>query len=228
MKNTQKRIFVLCLWILPIVTDVKGKYSSRSRERTQMFNYNIQVTCRIRGSHSGGYEDLYLLGYNAVYSVEGHSTFRRSISNPSSGPRDSACHLLSRWHLAWFILQPWRWRRHAPKRLLTFNGLHCLISQNIEIFTEVILSFNIITLIVNQKQTWDSCWSAFRIKGWFNIICCLVEWRELVYSYAGLTMLPSNASFHSNLKCTNFIMNTTMSLGSNINVNPLYFTMSLR
>jgi hypothetical protein len=38
----------------------------------------------------------------------------------------------SLWFLAWFILQSWRWRRHVPpKRLLTFNGLHAVVSQQI-------------------------------------------------------------------------------------------------
>jgi hypothetical protein len=47
----------------------------------------------------------------------------------------SGCHLLSRWFLAWFILRPWRRRRHVPpKRRLTFNGLHGVISQKIELF----------------------------------------------------------------------------------------------
>jgi hypothetical protein len=42
-------------------------------------------------------------------------------------------HLLSRWFLAW--LRPWRWRRHIPpKRRLTSNGLHGVISQKTELF----------------------------------------------------------------------------------------------
>jgi hypothetical protein len=33
------------------------------------------------------------------------------------------------------ILRPWRWRRHAPpKRRLTFNGVHDVISQTTELF----------------------------------------------------------------------------------------------
>jgi hypothetical protein len=39
---------------------------------------------RIRGSHSGGYEELYLLGYKAVWPVENQPTFRRNMSPPSS------------------------------------------------------------------------------------------------------------------------------------------------
>jgi hypothetical protein len=33
--------------------------------------------------------------------------------------------------------RPWRWRRHIPpKRRLTFNGLHGIVSQKIELFTK--------------------------------------------------------------------------------------------
>jgi hypothetical protein len=39
------------------------------------------------------------------------------------------------WFLARLILLPWRWRRYVPpKRRLTFNGLHCVISQKIALF----------------------------------------------------------------------------------------------
>jgi hypothetical protein len=49
----------------------------------------------------------------------------------------SACHLLSRWFLAWPILRPWRWGRHVPpKRRLICNALHCVISQKIEFLKE--------------------------------------------------------------------------------------------
>jgi hypothetical protein len=69
---------------------------------------------RIWGSHSGGYEEYYLLGYKAI---ESQSTFRRNISPPSS-----AFHLLSCWFLAELILRPWRWRRYVPpKRRLTWT-----------------------------------------------------------------------------------------------------------
>jgi hypothetical protein len=79
---------------------------------------------------SQGDEEYYLLGYNAVYSVESRPTFRRNISLPSSGSnnkmsKSSACHLLSRWFLAQLIFK----RRHVPpKRRSTFNGLHGVIS----------------------------------------------------------------------------------------------------
>jgi hypothetical protein len=42
----------------------------------------------------------------------------------------------SRWFHDWLILQPWRWRRYAsPKRWLTSNGLHGVVSQKIKLFS---------------------------------------------------------------------------------------------
>jgi hypothetical protein len=49
----------------------------------------------------------------------------------------SACHLLSRWFLAHLIFPHWRWRRYVPpKRWLTFNGLHSVISQKMVLFVK--------------------------------------------------------------------------------------------
>jgi hypothetical protein len=54
----------------------------------------------------------------------------------------SACHMLSRWFLARLILRPRRWRRYVPpKRRLTFNGLHGVISQKIVLFSSGIVGF---------------------------------------------------------------------------------------
>jgi hypothetical protein len=51
-----------------------------------------------------------------VYSVESHPTFRRAMLLPSSGSE-------------------YKTRRHVPpKRRLTFNGLHGVISQKTELF----------------------------------------------------------------------------------------------
>jgi hypothetical protein len=47
-----------------------------------------KVTCRILGYHSGGYEEYYRLGYNAVSSVESRPVFRINISPPSSGSKN--------------------------------------------------------------------------------------------------------------------------------------------
>jgi hypothetical protein len=64
------------------------------------------LSCRIWGSHRGGYEQsLYLLGY-----TESQPTFMRNMS--------------------W----AWIWRRYVPpKSRLTANWLHCVISQKTEI-----------------------------------------------------------------------------------------------
>jgi hypothetical protein len=61
----------------------------------------------LQSSHSGGYKEYYLQGYNAMKSVESQLEFRSNTSPPPSG---SACHFLSRWYLEWRILRPGRWR----------------------------------------------------------------------------------------------------------------------
>jgi hypothetical protein len=74
-----------------------------------------------------------LLGYNDVYSVERHLTFRMNMSSPSSGSKnklrkkpDKPCFPpVSRCFLVWLIPRPRKLMRHVPpKRLLTFNGLY--------------------------------------------------------------------------------------------------------
>jgi hypothetical protein len=47
-----------------------------------------KIYCRIWGSDSGGYDEFYLLGYNAVYSIESQPTFRKNMSPPSSGSKN--------------------------------------------------------------------------------------------------------------------------------------------
>jgi hypothetical protein len=66
-----------------------------------------QYLYMICGSLRSGYEVFYLTGYNAVQA-------------------NSARYLL---HTG-VLLPPWRWRRYVPpKRRLTLNGLHEVISQ---------------------------------------------------------------------------------------------------
>jgi hypothetical protein len=49
-------------------------------------------------------------------------TYRLHLQGRRISQASSACHLLSSWFLAWLILRPWRWRRHAPpKRQLDFQ-----------------------------------------------------------------------------------------------------------
>jgi hypothetical protein len=87
--------------------------------------------CRIWGSHSGGYEEFYLLGYDTMQSVETKPTFRR---NTFSRLQAEFCLLLaSCWFLAWLILRPWICRRHIPpKSPLKMNGLYGVISMKIK------------------------------------------------------------------------------------------------
>jgi hypothetical protein len=50
---------------------------------------------RIRGSHSNGRDELYLLGYNAVQCVESKPTFQKNVSLPSSGSKNTIWEFLS-------------------------------------------------------------------------------------------------------------------------------------
>jgi hypothetical protein len=87
---------------------------------------------------------------------------------------------ISYWLLARLILQPWKRRRHVPpKRRLTFNWLHGVISQVIELFVsyylinemnanyicskgEIVItpniSFNRCTVLVNKKESTIGSW----------------------------------------------------------------------
>jgi hypothetical protein len=72
-----------------------------------------------------------ILRYNAVYSAERQQTFRRNNLG-------SACYLLQAGLWLGLILWARRSGRHVIlKRLLSFNAIHGVISQNIEFFTNV-------------------------------------------------------------------------------------------
>jgi hypothetical protein len=49
-------------------------------EYTTLHSYRFEnfhlILCRICGPHTGGYEEFYLLGYNAMLSVESQLIFR--------------------------------------------------------------------------------------------------------------------------------------------------------
>jgi hypothetical protein len=62
-------------------------------------------------------QKFYLLGYITVQSVESHSTFQKNVSPPSSGSKNKP------------IKKPALRRHVSPKRLMTSNGLECVISQ---------------------------------------------------------------------------------------------------
>jgi hypothetical protein len=82
--------------------------------------------------------ELYHLGQNVVQSVESQPTVRRNVSPLSSGSKNKQrlCSLPALcWLFAWLILRSSRWRRRIPpNNQLTFNGLHGVISQKIELF----------------------------------------------------------------------------------------------
>jgi hypothetical protein len=78
------------------------------------------------------------VGFEVLTAVVMKSTIFRNIHVRScSHLVCSAYHLLSRCFLARLTSRPWRWRRYVfPKCLLTFNGLHGVISQKIILFMD--------------------------------------------------------------------------------------------
>jgi hypothetical protein len=56
---------------------------------------SLYATFQLSNFHSGGYEEFYLLEYNAMYSVESQLTFQRNMYPPGSN-----------WFLSWLIFDP--------------------------------------------------------------------------------------------------------------------------
>jgi hypothetical protein len=107
--------------------DEKIKGTLRTRPNNLIQWENIYM-CRIWGSHNGSYEELYLLGYGLCLLPA------------------------SLWCLAWLILRTWRWRRQIPpKRRLTCNGLHGIISQKIELLRKYIVEITVEIMFRSQK-----------------------------------------------------------------------------
>jgi hypothetical protein len=68
------------------------------------------------------------------------------------------CHMLSSLFLAWLILQPWRWRWHIPpKHQLTFNGLHGVITQKLELFRyfKSVCQINTVPTFISNKSKYQ-------------------------------------------------------------------------
>jgi hypothetical protein len=51
------------------------------------------------------------LAYSSTLKMEATCSSSTSVVFQRTVP---ACHLRSRWFLAWLILRPWRWRRYIP------------------------------------------------------------------------------------------------------------------
>jgi hypothetical protein len=89
---------------------------------------NNKDRCSIWDYRSGGCEEFFLLGYNAISPLKVNRTFQRNDSPPSSGRRISQAgnQCESKWQsgpwfFAWITLRSWRWKLHVlPKGRFDF------------------------------------------------------------------------------------------------------------
>jgi hypothetical protein len=58
------------------------------KTRVTITRTDSECTCGTVGARGGNYEDFYILGYNAVWSVQCRPTFRKNMSPSSSGSKD--------------------------------------------------------------------------------------------------------------------------------------------
>jgi hypothetical protein len=119
---------------------------------------------------------------------------------------------VSRWFLARLILWPWRWKQCVPpKRLLTLNGLHGVISQKIvlfviQIYLEDICSAFAIRVVGNclQHFVWFIFSRLLSYGFWDVMPCSLVD----VYVYRTIRRYIPEDSYnywHRSLRAYNII-----------------------
>jgi hypothetical protein len=135
------------------------------------------MPCRIWGSHSGGYEEFYLLECSPLKVNRYFGWVFRLLLR---GQEEFCLLPASRWFLAWFILRPWRWRHVSTKRRMTLNRLHGVISQKILhfIFFHCVLLVTVTTLSIlsSLSLTFPNIYLIFYfLKG--------ILWRPFVPSF---------------------------------------------
>jgi hypothetical protein len=105
--------------------------------------------------------------------LQGRKISRARIQGES---RWQAEHVLLRWFLARLIFRPWRWWRYVPpKRRLTFNGLHGVISQKIVLFITPLWEPQILQ---NKNRLLSACVInlCFKMSRWYQASVILTKW----------------------------------------------------
>jgi hypothetical protein len=105
-----------------------------------MYATVFKLRCKIWGSHSAGYEEFYLLGYNprSLFEVNRRfgGTWRLHLQGRRISRAGNQCE--SGWQTG-----IWRWRRHVPpKSRPTFDGLTCRYIPNRALQIELPTSWN--------------------------------------------------------------------------------------
>jgi hypothetical protein len=96
----------------------------------------------------------------ATSTEENLIKFTKNILKYFSGKHVASRDLLNTWFpwlIAWLIFRPWRWKRHVPpKRRLTFDGLHGIISllwePEILYRAHILIEFGYMSVFTVQKN----------------------------------------------------------------------------
>jgi hypothetical protein len=120
-----------------------------------IFNYTAQYDAQVRYFTINTSKSSYLLGYNAVSSVE-------------KSEKRKACHLLSRWYLSAF--RPWRRRRCSSETSADFSTgytalylrrqlstLHNHRRENSKPYTEINESLNSLGEVSSLEEFREEC-----------------------------------------------------------------------
>jgi hypothetical protein len=132
-RHEPKNIWRVISWH-PLIRDVSGQFKLKHRTHAAYcILYSNFITCFPVSSCSRRWVHK-IRGwkyFGAAYGYEWFEILSTVVMTSSVFCDRTACALF----LTCIILRTWRWRWHVPpKHRLTFNGLHALLSQKIQLF----------------------------------------------------------------------------------------------
>jgi hypothetical protein len=145
-----------------------------------------------------------------VWYAESQATFRSKNSPHLQGRRISRAGnqlesigqaLLSRWFLPLHFLQPWRWRRHLPKRRLTFSRLHGDISHKVELFNQSTCSAGVLEKLPDN-----------RADEWKLLLIVFIRIKYLLWGFICINSLKSEIDSNNTSKVSFYLSESTLRL----------------